>query len=97
MDKQIPKEILDRLEWDTRKEREGQIKRVTPIETNCEYCGQTVLGREEQIRYHHTPRPHWRKKCVTCKLYWNTETHLFDLDSTAVLAFFRTKYSRKDK
>jgi hypothetical protein len=97
MDKQIPREILDRLEYDTRKEREDVIVRIKPIETDCEYCGQTVQGREETIRKHQTPTPHWRKRCITCGLYWNPETLKYDLDSIQVLAFFRSKYTTKAK
>ena len=97
MDKQIPRDILDRLEWDTRKEREDQVKRVIPIETNCEYCGITVTDRREQIRQYASPAPHWRKRCLSCNLMWNPETEKFDLTPHDSLAFFRQYITRKDK
>jgi len=97
MDKPIPRNILDRLEWDTRREHKDQVKRIKPIETNCEYCGITVTDRREQIRQYTSPARHWRKRCLSCNLYWNPETEKFDLTAYDSLAFFRNYINKMDK
>ena len=98
MDKPIPKDILDRIEWDTRRERENTVKRVRPIETQCDYCEKTVADRREWMRqYESKGVKHWRKKCVNCNLFWNPKTKKFDLTPYHSLAFFRQYIINNDK
>jgi len=98
MDKQIPRNILARLVFqEGHLQNEERVKSIVHEPNPCEYCGQMVEDRREIFRQYQSPVPHWRKRCVTCGLFWNPDTEKFDLTAHDSLAFFRTKYTRKDK
>ena len=96
----IPQEILDRITWIKQGHLKGDPLHVESIRHEpkpCEDCDRTVENRRVQIRHHTSPQPHFRRKCLNCKLYYNNLTKQYDLESTEVLAFFRTYFCKRDK
>ena len=70
--KQIPKEILERLEFEKPSAYNLDhclsvisVKAVDP----CDSCGLELDEvRRVKIQRNQEPRPHWREYCYTCKL-----------------------------
>ena len=106
MDKGIPKEIQDRLEYITSTHNGGQpeVVGIRPIPAPCDDCDLQIEKemRVVTLRRHLTPYVHWRKRCRVCKLFLNEETGKFDSTSQELTAFYHnlrrtTKYNCKSK
>lgn len=83
MRQQLPKHILDRCEFSTRKNDSTEyLVRIKPEEP-CE-CGAELDDiRRTRIQKNVEPVPHWREYCYTCKLVsvlgagdWQTASEL---------------------
>lgn len=68
----IPKEILDRLEFETPNiHNDHHNPRITKVQAiaPCESCGLEIDEvRRVRIQRNQEPKPHWREYCYTCKL-----------------------------
>ena len=96
----IPSEILDRITWSKRGNLQGDPEYVENIAHEpqpCEDCDLLIENRHIQHRLHESPRKHFRRKCLNCKLYYNPETDKYDLTSKDVLAVFRRVFEKSDK
>lgn len=83
-DKFIPKKIRDRILWRTTKFDSNilTVKKILHDAIPCEECGIIVTDRREALTVscsvnHH---PHIKTKCLSCGLYKNPVTGVFDMD-----------------
>ena len=70
--KQIPKEILSRLVFETPNKHNDhlnlRIKKVCAT-APCESCGMELdAERRVRLQRNQEPKPHWREYCYSCKL-----------------------------
>lgn len=88
---QIPKPILDQIEWDNRADEPEhyRVKSLKPCSNPCPDCGKTVTDRRIIFKQHDRPYTHWRTKCWNCKRVRNPETGAFDIEDAAAFAFYR--------
>jgi hypothetical protein len=97
----IPKPILDQIEWDDRKDEPEhyRVKRLKPCTAPCNDCGDAVCDRSIIVKLHQSPYPHWRTRCLTCKRVKNPITGVFDVTDAGANQFYRSnqqKITRKD-
>jgi len=58
------------------------LTKLKIVAVDCEDCGQHCPdGRHTENKRFDTNRPHWRKRCVTCKKNQNPWTGEYDLNS----------------
>lgn len=64
----------------------------------CADCGKAVPQNRAVIgRIYQTPRPHWRHSCNICRLTYNPQTGVFDINNKSVHAFFIEFYKNTAK
>lgn len=65
----------------------------------CEDCGDHCAnGRQVELKYYATKdKPHWRRKCVTCKHWENPVTKQFDIDNGTDSSIIWTDFLRDSK
>lgn len=100
MDKPIPKEILDRLEW-----KKSLVEQDVPVIKSirhdpkpCEDCGQMVVDRvvRSSINHGSTYRaPHIKHHCQICKMYRNPETGVYDMTFKEINGHFYASKKQK--
>jgi hypothetical protein len=95
----LPTEILERITWAEKRcpKDPDQIENIKHDPRPCEDCDLLIENRHIQHRLHESPRRHFRRKCLNCKLYYNPETDKYDLTSKDVLAVFRRVFEKSDK
>jgi hypothetical protein len=66
---------------------------------DCEDCGKHCPnGRQLESKFYTTnDKPHWRKKCLTCKHWENPLTGKFDIDNGTESSFAWTDFLRDTK
>lgn len=97
MDKPIPQEILDRLEFEDR-DGERKVKRVEPASNICEDCGLTIQCERRinlYVNYRGGVAPHVKRKCTVCKNYQNPVTGAWDCDSPAITSHYQLRKKAK--
>jgi hypothetical protein len=100
---QIPPEIEQRLVYKTRKNADDecaafpQVEKLTPVELTCDSCNKIVVDRRTEIKTHAWPMRHWREYCLSCKMYKNPETGVFDVKAAQAPSFFRNHTLSKNK
>jgi len=89
MDKPIPKEILDRIEWTTQDDSTRKIKSIAP-HTPCEDCGELVEDRRVRMSVNRSKgyHPHIKYHCKVCDRYRNPTTGVYDMTFGEVLAHY---------
>ena len=88
---QIPKPILDRIEWDNNTDvpENCRIKSLKPCTEVCPDCGKTVTDRRIIKKLYERPYTHWRTKCFSCKRVKHPETGEFYLTDAGAYSFFK--------
>lgn len=63
-----------------------EITRIKVPRSQCHNCGRqvNVACHTEKKFYHLMNRPHWREHCVTCDLWKNPYTGVFDVPSSNI-------------
>jgi hypothetical protein len=81
MDKPIPKEIYDRIEWtkDPHKSQGLPKPQIQHSARECDDCGKLVENRRTNIVKNTSPWPHCKESCVNCQLIRHPETGEFTL------------------
>jgi hypothetical protein len=90
----IPSEILKRLKWGG-KDRSDHIKSIECDPKPCEDCDRIVVDRRVIWRKHDDDTV--RKKCMSCKLFYNPLTKKYEIPIQSATVFFRGLYSKNDK
>jgi len=72
MDKQIPQEIADRIEYSTSawdpQGHEKKVQSIAPVFDACEDCGLAcVVTRTILIKKQVSRKKHWKRSCNICK------------------------------
>ena len=100
MDKPIPTEILERIEWQ-RGHHNGdplRVKKVKHQARPCEDCGKLVEDRRIRIsvsKESHVRQAHCKHHCQSCKLYKNPTTGEFDMTFHQIHTHFYNSHSKK--
>ena len=100
MDKPIPKEIMDRLEWKKSlfQQDDPVIKSIRHDPKPCEDCGKMVADRRvrSSINYGSQQKlPHIKHHCKSCGLYRNPETGEYEWTFSDVNAHYSVSKKRK--
>lgn len=74
-----------------------EVAELKPRQQQCQDCNKTVINRTVTRTIYHTPVPHWRTKCLACKMYKNPRTGNFDLDTRSATNAYVTYHVKKDK
>ena len=95
MDKPIPKEILDLIEWAQPSSQHYDIrpKGFKPQWQQCEDCGETVKDRRIVSRLSENAQQerHFKTQCKACGLYKNPLTGAYDMDTYAINCYYINK------
>jgi len=100
MDKQMPKDIYDRITWGkktTKDQEPSKIKSIQHSARECEDCGKLVENRRTNIIKNTAPWPHCKESCVNCQLIRHPETGKFTLTRHANYARILRNINNKDK
>jgi hypothetical protein len=98
--KNIPKDILNRLEFKTSKKEPALgpvLRKVNPIEKPCDDCGKIVLDRRVRLSVNRSKltKPHVKHHCQACKLYKNPTTGKFDMTFQEINRHFYPSVKKK--
>ena len=101
MDKPIPQEILELLEFKTDKKQPGDPDQIVGIKFTpkpCEDCG-AWIERERRVRMsvsqNQLYNPHIKHHCLLCKRYKNPKTGEWDCTFNDVSNHFKVKKINK--
>lgn len=100
MDKKIPLEILDKLEFKTFANEEAagpQLVKVHHEAKPCEDCGKIVENRRLRLSVNRSSLSthHIKYQCQNCKLYKNPTTGVFDMTFKDINRHFYVGYRKK--
>lgn len=100
---QIPKEILDQIEFEVSGRRDQlfdtQYPRLKKLARPCDDCDLTVVNRTvaHTLNTNQQLEPHYRHYCTVCKRFLNPLSGAYDMTAQELNRYYRLKKTRSDK
>lgn len=100
MDKPIPKEILDMIEWSrpTQQHYDIRPKGFKPQYQLCNDCGETVKDRRitSRLSGNELQERHFKTQCKACGFYKNPLTGAYDMDNYTINSYYINKRKHQE-